>query len=301
MLAVFGLRMIRPARSRALVARYSTSSVNPAEIAHFSRLSSQWWDEAGEFSFLHQMNPVRVRFIREKLLEIARDEQPALEPTASVLKGLDVLDVGCGGGLLSESLARLGAKTLGVDASEANISIAKLHAALDPGLVHPSTSLSYLHTPAEALLTNPKRYDVVCSMEVLEHVDNPPAFLDTCARLVKPGGHLFLSTISRTALSYFLTIFMAEDVLGKVARGTHTHAKFVRPEELSAFFRSYPNAESPWVDAGRSLPTRTQAEIRGLVYNPLGARWMLAPRGAWGAAECNYLFWVRKPTTAEPV
>lgn len=102
---MLGLRKIGPACSRALVSRYSTSSVNPAEIAHFSRLSSQWWDEAGEFSFLHQMNPVRVRFIREKLLEVARDEQPALsEPPSSVLKGLDVLDVGCGGGLLSEVL-----------------------------------------------------------------------------------------------------------------------------------------------------------------------------------------------------
>ncbi|KAJ6531793.1 S-adenosyl-L-methionine-dependent methyltransferase [Mycena capillaripes] len=276
----------------------TSSSINPTEIAHFSRLSSQWWDEAGEFSFLHKMNPVRIRFIREKLLEVARDEQPAFnEPaSSSLLRGLDVLDVGCGGGLLSESLARLGAKTLGVDASEANISIAKLHAAQDPKLAPgPSTSLSYLHTPAEALLADPKRYDVVCSMEVLEHVENPPAFLDTCSQLLKPGGHLFLSTISRTPLAYFLTIFMAEDVLRKVSRGTHTHSKFIRPEELTAFFRTYPNAESPWVDAGLGLPTRTQAEVRGLVYNPLGAQWILAPRGAWGAADCNYLFWVRKP------
>ncbi|KAJ7170687.1 S-adenosyl-L-methionine-dependent methyltransferase [Mycena crocata] len=280
-------------------ALHTTSTVNPAEIAHFSRLSSQWWDEAGEFSFLHQMNPVRMRFIREKLLEVARDEQPLSDPSpANVLKGLDVLDVGCGGGLLSESLARLGAKTLGVDASEANILIARLHAAKDPGLAQPgsSKSLQYLHTPADALLTKSKRYDVVCSMEVLEHVDNPSQFLDTCASLLKPGGHLFLSTISRTALAYFLTIFMAEDVLRKVSRGTHTHAKFVKPEELTAFFRTYPNAESPWVSVGRGPPTRTQGEVRGMVYNPLSARWVLAPRDAWGAAECNYLFWVRKPT-----
>ncbi|KAF7330533.1 Ubiquinone biosynthesis O-methyltransferase, mitochondrial [Mycena venus] len=284
-------------------ALHTTSSINPAEIAHFSRLSSQWWDEAGEFSFLHKMNPVRIRFIREKLLEVARDEQPALNEPASgsILKGLDVLDVGCGGGLLSESLARLGAKTLGVDASEANISIAKLHAAQDPKLAQPgpSTSLSYLHTPAEALLAGAKRYDVVCSMEVLEHVDNPSAFLDTCAKLLKPGGHLFLSTISRTALAYFLTIFMAEDILRKVSRGTHTHAKFIRPEELTAFFRAYPNPESPWVDGGRGPPTRThKLRYGGLVYNPLRASWMLAPRDAWGAAECNYLFWVRKPAVA---
>ncbi|KAJ7150340.1 S-adenosyl-L-methionine-dependent methyltransferase [Mycena filopes] len=275
---------------------HSSSSVNPEEIAHFSRLSTEWWNEAGEFSFLHKMNPVRMRFIREKLLEVARDEEPAFEaPTFGMLKGLDVLDVGCGGGLLSESLARVGANTLGVDASASNISIAQLHAAQDPGL----GSLSYLHTPAEALLVNTKRYDVVCSMEVLEHVDNPPAFLDTCSQLLKPGGHLFLSTISRTALAYFLTIFIAEDVLRKVSRGTHTHAKFVRPEELVAFFRQYPKAGSPWVDAGWGSPTRTQAEVRGLVYNPLAGGWLLAPRGAWGAAECNYVFWVRKPAATD--
>ncbi|KAJ7227191.1 S-adenosyl-L-methionine-dependent methyltransferase [Mycena pura] len=283
------LRILR----RAL---HTASTVNPAEIAHFSRLSSQWWDDTGEFSFLHQMNPVRMRFIREKLLESARDDRPAFSESESarVFKGLDFLDVGCGGGLLSESLARLGANTLGVDASQANISIAKLHAAQDPGLALGS-SLSYLHTPAEALLTDPKRYDVVCSMEVLEHVDNPAAFLDTCAQLVKPGGHLFLSTISRTALAYFLTIFMAENVLGRVARGTHTHSKFIQPAELVGFFRAYPNEEAPWIDAGRDPPTRTQAEVRGLVYNALSTRWMLAPRGAWGVTECNYIFWVRKP------
>ncbi|KAJ7650260.1 S-adenosyl-L-methionine-dependent methyltransferase [Roridomyces roridus] len=283
---------IRRSSTRALVARYSTStsSVNPAEIAHFSRLSSEWWDESpsGEFSFLHQMNPVRVRFIREKLLEVARDAQE--NPPLNVLRGMEVLDVGCGGGLLSESLARLGAKTLGIDASEANISIARLHAAQDPGF---ASSLSYQHTPAEALLAeSDKRYDVVCSMEVLEHVDNPTGFLDTCAKLVKPGGHLFLATISRTALAYFLTIFMAEDVLRKVARGTHTHSKFIRPEELTEFFRTYPNTESPWV---RGQPTRTQVEVRGMVYNPLSSSWILAPRDAWGADGCNYVFWVRKP------
>ncbi|KAJ6610214.1 S-adenosyl-L-methionine-dependent methyltransferase [Mycena sp. CBHHK59/15] len=284
-------------------ALHASSSINPAEIAHFSRLSSQWWDEAGEFGFLHKMNPVRMRFIREKLLEVTRDEQPTCDESLApnMLGGLDVLDIGCGGGLLSESLARLGAKTLGVDASEENISIARLHAAQDLKLARPgpSASLSYLHTSAEALLTRPHRYDVVCSMEVLEHVDNPAAFLDTCAQLVKPGGHLFLSTISRTPLAYFLAIFMAEDVLRKVARGTHTHAKFIQPDELTAFFRTYPNAQSPWVDAGRGEPTRMQAEVRGLVYNPLGSSWILAPRGAWGATECNYLFWVRKPAFAE--
>ncbi|KAK0488956.1 S-adenosyl-L-methionine-dependent methyltransferase [Armillaria novae-zelandiae] len=227
-----------------LPSRILRSTVNAAEISFFSRLSSQWWDERGEFAFLHQMNPVRVRFIRQKLLETALDEDETT--SQNVLKGLQVLDVGCGGGLLSESLARLGARTT-PDCPE---------------------NLSYIHASAESLLSQPKRYDVVCSMEVLEHVDNPALFY------LRPSGHLFLSTISRTPLAYFLTILMAEDVLRRVAPGTHTYSKFIKPSEL---------------------PTRTEAEVRGIVYNPLSSSWNLAPRDAWAATECNYMFWVRKP------
>ncbi|KAG6909019.1 hypothetical protein DXG01_002405 [Tephrocybe rancida] len=211
-------------------------TANASEIAHFSRLSSQWWDERGEFSFLHKMNPVRVQFIREKLVEVSLREHEGEEvQVPKGLRGLNILDVGCGGGLLSESLARLGANTLGIDASESNIKIAQLHAANDPKLER----LSYLNAPAETLVESSKRYDVVCSLEVLEHVDNPATFLSTCAELVKPGGHLFLSTISRTPLAYLLTIFLAEDVLRKVSRGTHTYSKFIKPTELVAFFQKY--------------------------------------------------------------
>jgi len=225
------------------------------------------------------------------------------------LKGLDVLDVGCGGGLLSESLARMGANTLGIDASESNIAVASVHSSADPNFSSGSKassgqgSLSYLHSSAETLLPLPKRYDVVCSMEVLEHVDNPAAFLSTCAELLKPGGHLFLSTISRTPLAYALTILLAEDILRKVTSGTHTYSKFIKPMELVKFFRQYRSAGkvdhparsvSPWISSSTYLP-RLQAELRGLIYNPFQARWILAPRDTWGALECNYLFWVRKP------
>ncbi|PFH50262.1 hypothetical protein AMATHDRAFT_75728 [Amanita thiersii Skay4041] len=281
-----------------------TSTINNAEIAHFSKLSSQWWDEQGEFSFLHKMNPVRVQFIREKLLQAAYEDGVIPEDTPSThnpLRRLDVLDVGCGGGLLSESLARLGAHTLGIDASLSNIRIAQMHASADPKL---RSTLTYFHTPAETLLTaDPKRYDVVCSMEVLEHVDNPATFLTTCAQLVKPGGHLFLSTISRTPLAYLLTIVMAEQVLRKVSPNTHTYSKFIKPSELIDFFKAYrspidENSEAlsrPWINPNLEYPTRVEAEVRGLIYNPLQARWVLAPRDAFGATECNYLFWVRKP------
>ncbi|KAL0575965.1 Hexaprenyldihydroxybenzoate methyltransferase, mitochondrial [Marasmius crinis-equi] len=279
-----------------------SSTVNASEIAHFSRLSAQWWDERGEFSFLHRMNPVRMQFIREKLVETALDDsEHNIDPDKhNILAGLDVLDVGCGGGLLSESLARLGARTLGVDASESNIAIADHHSSQDSRL---RENLTYRHTSAEALLSQPKRYDVVCSMEVLEHVDNPTMFLETCAKLLKPSGHLFLSTISRTPLAYLLTIFLAEKVLGKVSEGTHTYSKYIKPSELIQYFQEYrsPGSNSPsWISRTYEggLPTRKEAEVRGLVYNPLQSNWLLAPRGAWGSTDCNYIFWVRKPGSA---
>ncbi|KAL6298984.1 S-adenosyl-L-methionine-dependent methyltransferase [Sparassis latifolia] len=312
-----------PSASTSLAPQLSPeSSVNPDEIAHFSRLSSLWWDERGEFYFLHKMNPVRMQFIREKLVEMSHEDDIELSDATNILNGLDVLDVGCGGGLLSESLARLGASTLGIDASPSNIAIASLHASADPQFVaspvsHPHhRRLAYEHISIEELLARrgPKQFDVVCSMEVLEHVDNPSAFLRDCAQLVKPGGHLFLSTISRSPLAYLLTIFAAEHVLGLIAKGTHTYSKFVRPEELLAFFQKHrspltptaPIAEAagtlgcPWISRlYGGVPARTEAETRGVVYTPWQGQWKLVPRGAPGAAlwgeACNYLFWVRRP------
>ncbi|EIW79365.1 ubiquinone biosynthesis O-methyltransferase [Coniophora puteana RWD-64-598 SS2] len=295
---------------------HSAPSVNQSEIDFFSRLSAHWWDEHGEFALLHRMNPARVHFVRDKILETARDDARDDTADAAVdararsrqaLRGMDVLDVGCGGGLLSESLARLGARTLGIDASEANVRIASLHAAADPAL---RTSLAYRHTPAETLAAEGRTFDAVCAMEVLEHVDDPAGFLATCASLVKPGGHLFLSTIARTPLAYLLTILAAEHVLRKVSVGTHTYSKFVNPSELVRFFQkplpapsSLPsselNASTPWISQTHNSgsPTRTEAEVRGLVYVPWKGEWILAPRTwtDWGAAECNYIFWVRRP------
>ncbi|KAI0065541.1 ubiquinone biosynthesis O-methyltransferase [Artomyces pyxidatus] len=192
----------------------------------------------------------------------------------------------------------MGARTLAIDASEANVAIAATHAAADPRLAD-SEVLEYRHTSSDVLVREQKRFDVVCSMEVLEHVDNPAAFLRDCAELVKPGGHLFLSTISRTPLSYLLSIFAAEKMLGLVEPGTHTYSKFVNPSELISFFQNYHFLETdgdphPWIR--HPEPTRREAEVRGLVYLPWRGDWMLMPRAArsW-VTESNYLFWVRKP------
>ncbi|KAI9066987.1 ubiquinone biosynthesis O-methyltransferase [Trametes sanguinea] len=314
-------------RSHLSTTSGSQSSVNPEEIAHFSRLSQQWWDERGEFGLLHKMNPVRMEFIRNKVLEIQRDEDESKVNEVRPLSGLDVIDVGCGGGLLCESLARLGGRTIGIDASSSNIAIASLHAAADPSLAPPSPvtsgarhgSLKYEHTSVEDLLAQrgPASFDVVCSMEVIEHVDNPRAFLTNCATLVKPGGHLFLSTIARTPLSYLLTIFAAEHLLRLVTPGTHTYSKYINPDEMTEFFLSTPlppddmasrngvqkattTASRPWISRlYGGAPLRTEAEIRGMVYLPWKGEWMLVPRGAPGASmwaeACNYLFWVRRP------
>jgi len=129
---------------------------------------------------------------------------------------------------------------------------------------------------------------MVCSMEVLEHVDNPAAFIRSCCDLVKPGGHLFLSTIARTPLAYLLTIFMAEKVMRTVTPGTHTYEKFVNSDELLDFFRD----EMHWFQGN---PGRLEAEVRGIIYLPWAGKWELAPRGQWGTTECNYMFWARKP------
>ncbi|KAH8093289.1 ubiquinone biosynthesis O-methyltransferase [Cristinia sonorae] len=300
-----------------------SSTVNADEIAHFSRLSSLWWDETGEFGMLHKMNPVRMQFIKEKLLEIRREETDDDVEEGTVLRGLDVLDVGCGGGLLSESLARMGATTLGIDASESNIAIASLHASADPSLDITSAALSassshlypgvkgkgrlvYENTSVENLLARrgPASFDVVCFMEVLEHVDNPRAFLDSCAQLVKPGGHLFLSTIARNPLSYFLTIFTAEKLLRFVEPGTHTYSKYVNPSEIISYFQTYRSplstavrsAGTPWIGrVANGVPARVEAETRGIIYVPWNGEWRLSPRGEGWSEWCNYLFWVRRP------
>ncbi|PWN19972.1 ubiquinone biosynthesis O-methyltransferase [Microstroma glucosiphilum] len=318
------------------------SSVHASEVEHFTRLSSTWWDPNGELSLLHKMNKGRIAFLRDKVVETqgwdrARETGRSLQKR-EWCKGLRVLDVGCGGGLLSESLARLGATVHGIDATGTNIAIAQHHASLDPFFSTPSPSssptsssprLTYSHTAAEDLLASPsgdhaEGYDIVASVEVLEHVSSPAAFLHSLSSLLKPGGHLLLSTIARTPLARLLTITLAEEVMGLVSRGTHSYEKYVKSEELRKFIAEeeggglgwYPSSKQGGkqpsssvdnsndafasLDGVRSLPSRLQMESRGIIYDPLIGDWRLLDRSGWmqrsgWGEECNYLLWARKP------
>lgn len=268
------------------------------------------------------MNPIRLDFIRQKLQEIGEWEETKRlvqarkkgkesisidrpwEQGGKWLNNVKALDVGCGGGLLSESLARVGANVLGIDASNSNVEIAKTHAAKDFGF-NPSSSnssnkssslLAYRHVMAEDLLAEkgPDQFDIVCAMEVIEHVKEPRFFLQTLANLVKPGGHLFMSTIARTPLSNFLTIFMAENVLRLVTPGTHRHDQYINPSELVEHFQN----DIFWIQKDSSQPNRLQFETRGVFYLPGLGKWYLANRGMekYGSESSNYFFWVQKPS-----
>ena len=209
------------------------SNVDQSEIAKFEALAYRWWDRDSEFKPLHDINPLRVNWIDE------------LAPLA----GKTVLDVGCGGGILSESMAQRGATVMGIDMGEAPLSVARLH------LLESELEIDYRQITAEQLAEEmPGQFDVVTCLEMLEHVPDPASVIRACSQLVKPGGHVFFSTINRNPKSYAFAILGAEYVLKLVPRGTHDYKKFIRPSELGAWSRL----------AG--LQTR---EIIGLTYNPL--------------------------------
>ncbi|CCU98657.1 unnamed protein product [Malassezia sympodialis ATCC 42132] len=340
----------RAPRYAAAAVRYqhTAASVDPADIAHFSRLANEWWNENGEFAPLHRMNRVRIEFMRQKLEEVRgwdaalADVQgagsvPPPPASPAFLAGQHMLDVGCGGGILAESAARLGARVTGVDASAENIRVASMHAAQDPA-IHlraegdgpgaADGSIQYVHSSAEALRDAGHQFDIVTAMEVVEHVNRPDEFLRCLAALIKPGGHLFLSTMSRTALSYLLTIFLAENVLRVVTPGTHRHSQYINPAEMVAFFRELGwiptesdvlthRATLPDGSLAAPCPPRLQYETRGTMYVPVLGRWVLAPQSTADEAAtgpsastwlptllgggmrptelCNYFFWIRRP------
>ncbi|EPY51337.1 hexaprenyldihydroxybenzoate methyltransferase Coq3 [Schizosaccharomyces cryophilus OY26] len=240
-------------------------TVSNQEIQHFDALAKTWWDWDGESRLLHLMNPTRIDFMSQ----IIREKTP--------FAGKQVLDIGCGGGILSESMARLGANVTGVDASKKALDVAKDHSEKDPKI---RDRLKYIHGPIEKQNFD-KQFNIVTCMEVVEHVTNPRDFLESLMNLVKPNGYLMLSTISRTFMARVLTIFLAEKVLGIVPDGTHDYQKYIRPEELAEFFR-----EHHW----------KVNDVRGVMYHPLQSKWILAkPGDSCLPPLCNYMLSAQKP------
>ena len=231
--------------------RATASSVDQREVEQFARLGERWWDARGPMAALHKFNPVRLAYIRDQAAARFTRDVKKLD----CLKGLRILDIGCGGGILAEPLARLGADVMGADPSQENIAVASAHAQ-DSGV-----SVDYRATTAEALAEQGEQFDIVLAMEVVEHVANVEDFVATCGSMVKPGGLLIAATLNRTMKSFALAIVGAEYVLRWLPRGTHQWDKFVTPEELERA-----------LEAGG---LRVIAE-RGVIYNLLADRWQLS-------------------------
>ena len=227
------------------------TSIDSAEVERFSRYGATWWDPRGPMATLHKFNPVRLGYIRDQAAEHFDRDAKKLD----CLKGLRILDIGCGGGILSEPLARLGAQMVGVDPSEENVAVASAHA------VESGVAVDYRASTAEDLAAAGERFDVVLAMEVVEHVVDVEAFVATCAAMVKPGGLMVAATLNRTLKSFALAIVGAEYVLRWLPRGTHQWDKFVTPTELESAFE-----EADLQVIGE----------RGVVYNPFADRWQLS-------------------------
>ena len=227
------------------------SSIDSAEIERFSRMAATWWDPKGPMSALHKFNPVRLAYIRDQAAAVFDRDPKKLD----CLKGLRILDIGCGAGILSEPLARLGASMVGADPAEENIEAAKTHAEAT------GVDVDYRATTAEALADAGEQFDIVLAMEVVEHVVDVKGFVATCASMVKPGGLMFAATLNRTLKSFALAIVGAEYVLRWVPRGTHQWDKFVSPQELETAF------EKAGIDV---------IGERGVIYNPLADQWRLS-------------------------
>ena len=241
------------------------TSIDPAEIAKFEAMAAEWWDPNGKFRPLHLMNPLRLDYIADQIAaEFGRDRR-GLRP----FDGLRVLDIGCGGGLVSEPMARLGAEVVGADATEVNIGVARAHAD-QQGL-----EIDYRATTAEALADAAEVFDVVLALEIVEHVADPAAFVATCQRLVRPGGLVIVSTLNRTARSFGAAILGAEWIMRWLPRGTHDWARFITPDELAA------KAER----AGLVV-----ADRRGMVFNPITFGWRLSDRDL----SVNYILTSRR-------
>ena len=226
----------------------TATTVDPREVGRFAALAAEWWNPRGKMRVLHKFNPVRLAYLRETLTAHFGRDARAMRP----LEGLRLVDIGCGGGLLSEPLARMGADVVGIDPAERNVRIASLHAE-ESGI-----AVDYRATTAEALADAGERFDVVMAMEVVEHVADVGLFLARAAEMVKPGGLLVAATLNRTKRSFALAIVGAEYVLGWLPKGTHDWNKFVTPDELEAALAA----------GGLSVIDR-----QGVVFNPLSDEW----------------------------
>ncbi len=231
----------------------SVNTVNPEEVAKFEAMAAEWWDPAGKFKPLHMLNPTRLDYIISQICAEFGRNAAADKPFA----GLRLLDIGCGGGLLCEPMARLGADVIGADAAPSNIPVARLHAE-QSGL-----AIDYRHTTAEALAQDGEVFDVVLNMEVVEHVADPLAYLTACRDLLKPGGCMVCSTLNRNPKSYLMAIIGAEYVMRWLPKGTHEWSKFITPEELFDLLGS----------AGLEPVDR-----KGFVFNPLSWSWRISDR-----------------------
>ncbi len=233
----------------------STNNVDPAEIAKFEALASRWWDRNSEFKPLHEINPLRANYIDGH----------------SPVAGKRLIDVGCGGGILAESMAQRGATVTGIDMGEAPLAVARLHQ-LESGV-----DVEYLHSTAEQRADEtPASFDIVCCLEMLEHVPDPASVIKACAALAIPGGNLYFSTINRNPKAFLFAIVGAEHILKLLPAGTHEYDKFIKPSEMAAWIR----------DAGLILEDMT-----GLIYNPITRHYRLSP----GDVSVNYMIRAVKP------
>lgn len=232
----------------------TTLNVDPAEIKKFDDLASRWWDKSGEFKPLHDINPIRLNFIN----------------TGSPLQDMKAVDIGCGGGILSESLARCGASVTGIDMGKSPLSVAKLHAAEE------ELEIDYQQITAEEFAENhPANFDVITCMEMLEHVPDPGSIIQACADLAKPGASIYFSTINRNAKAFALAIVGAEYLMKLLPKGTHDYSKFIKPSELDIWARQ----------AGLEL-----AEIAGISYNPVTGMFRASHN-----VDVNYMVHYKKP------
>jgi len=224
-----------------------STTINKEEIQKFSKLAKEWWDVNGKFKPLHMFNPVRIEYITDYI----KNHFKIKKNKTNYLSGLKVLDIGCGGGLISEPMSRLGASVTGIDASEKNINVAKIHSK------ESRLNINYINTSPEKL-KDYEKYDVVLNLEVVEHVDNVDLYIRSCGKLLKRNGLMFTATLNRTLVSYFKAIIGAEYILRWLPIGTHDWNKFLKPEELENYL---------------SKEGLLTLDLRGLKFNPLNNKW----------------------------